>query len=384
MLRLLRVITAGESHGPAMVGILEGLPAGIPVRVGRIQELLVLRRSGYGRGGRARAMEEDRVVLLSGVWRGQTTGAPVAIRIENRGTRPVEEDPPWYVPRPGHADFAGRHKYGLDDIRPVNERASARETVIRTALGGLALAFLETLDIHLLGYVEGIGGLRETVAWPWEAPDFSDVLETRRKLRNSLPTLALSPEADRRFQDAVDHARSARTTLGGVVAVVGGNLPVGLGSFVHWDRRLDARLAGMLLSIPSVKGVEIGEAVETSSLPGREAQDPFLPGAGGRRAANRAGGVEGGVTNGMPLFLRLYVKPLPTQPDGLPSMDLRTGKPARSPYVRSDVCVVPAVAVIAEALTALVLADAILERYGGDTLADLRERVARDRLPSEI
>ncbi len=379
MLHHLRMLTAGESHGPGLVGILDGLPAGVPVDLNALHTLLHLRRSGYGRGGRARAMEEDRVEVIGGIFHGQTTGAPVALRILNRASRDVETEPPWTVPRPGHADFAGWFKYALKDIRPVNERASARETAIRTALGGVALQLLEALDISVLGYTLGVGSRRVTVRWPWPR-EWRETLARRRAMRDTLPTRTLDPSWDADFREVVDEARRRRTTVGGVVEVVALNLPAGLGSYVQWDRRMDARLGAMLLSIPSVKAVAVGEGVEVSRMWGKEAQDVWIAGrTPGERATNRAGGVEGGVTNGMPLLVRVYVKPLPTQPDGLPSVDLRTGAPSTAPYVRSDVCVVPAVALVAQALTALVLVDALLERYEADRFLLLKEGVERDR-----
>lgn len=378
MLRYLRILTGGESHGPALVGILDGIPAGLMLDLESLHRLLRMRREGYGRGGRARHMEEDHVEVIGGLFQGKTTGSPLVLRIANRGERDVESEPPWRIPRPGHADFSGVRKYGFSDIRPVNERASARETAIRTALGGVALQLLHALDIMVLGYTVGVGSHDVAVDWPWPEK-WRVIYQNRKTHRDTLLTRTIHPKWDAEFQMVIDKARAKRTTVGGRVEVVALNIPVGLGSYTQWDRRLDARLSGMLMSIPSVKGVEIGEGVEVSRMWGNRAQDAFFPGNRGIRRTNWAGGIEGGVTNGMPLRLRVYVKPLPTQPEGLPSVDLQTGRAAPAPYVRSDVCVVPAISIISEACTALVLADALLERYASDRLEYLQEAVDRDR-----
>lgn len=364
---MLRFLTAGESHGPCLVTIVEGLPAGLPVDEEFIQQELRRRQGGYGRGGRM-VLEQDTAKILSGVWEGRTTGAPVALSIANRDVR---KPPPLTVPRPGHADYAGAVKYGLADARPVAERASARETAARVAAGALAKLLLRGFGIAVGSYVVQIGPV---VA---QLPDLPE--EERWALAETDPVRCPDPVASVGMRAAIDAAREEGDTLGGVFVVSAIGLPVGLGSHVHWDRRLDARLAAAVMSIPAVKGVEIGPAFANAALPGSKVHDEFawpedssppgrnLPPILARRS-NHAGGIEGGITNGQPLLLRAAMKPIPTTRKPLHSLDLASGRPALSPYERSDVCAVPAAAVVGEAMVAWVLAQALLERFGADVI----------------
>ena len=379
---MLRFLTAGESHGPCLTAIVEGLPAGLVVDVEAINRDLARRQGGYGRGGRMN-IERDRVEILGGVIAGQTTGAPVALRIENRDwanwrDRWAAGDlPTLTVPRPGHADYAGMVKYGLDDARPVLERASARETAARVAVGALAKQLLTVLDIVIGGYVVEIGGVVATrpdlpPAGLWALAEASDV---------HCP----DEDAAARMRAAIDAARQAGDSLGGVFIVVATGVPVGLGSYVHWEQRLDARLAAAVTSIPAIKGVEIGPAFENARRLGTQVHDEFqilnpksqIPNV--VRTSNRAGGIEGGMSNGQPIVVRAAMKPIPTTLTPLRSVDLATGEPAETQYQRSDVCAVPAASVVGEAMVAWVLADALIEKLGGDSLSEMRERVSENR-----
>ena len=359
----LRFLTAGESHGPCLTAIVEGLPAGLPVDVAAIDRDLARRQGGYGRGGRME-IERDRVEILGGVIAGRTTGAPVALRIENRDwanwrDRWAAGDlEPLVVPRPGHADYAGMAKYGLDDARPVLERASARETAARVAVGGLAKQLLARHGIAIGSYVTEIGTVAAAV--PDAPPEAVWALAEENDVR------CPDAEAAARMRAAIDAARAAGDSLGGVFVVVATGVPVGLGSYVHWERRIDARLARAMVSIPAIKGVEIGPAFANARRPGTQVHDELFPaGDGGvRRTTNRAGGVEGGTTNGAPVTVRAAMKPIPTTVTPLRSVDLRTGEPAATEYQRSDVCAVPAASIVGEAMVAWVLAQAWMERYG--------------------
>ncbi len=375
---MLRFLTAGESHGPCLTAIVEGLPAGLVVDVEAINRDLARRQGGYGRGGRMN-IERDRVEILSGVIAGQTTGAPVALRIDNRDWANWRDR--WAagdlqtltVPRPGHADYAGMVKYGLDDARPVLERASARETAARVAVGALAKQLLTAFDIVIGSYVVEIGGVVATrpdlpPAGLWALAEASDV---------HCP----DEDAAARMRAAIDAARQAGDSLGGVFIVVATGVPVGLGSYVHWEQRLDARLAAAVTSIPAIKGVEIGPAFENARHPGTQVHDEFqIPNPKSQipnvvRTSNRAGGIEGGMSNGQPIVVRAAMKPIPTTITPLRSVDLATGEPAKTQYQRSDVCAVPAASVVGEAMVAWVLADALIEKLGGDSLSEMRERV---------
>jgi chorismate synthase len=383
---MLRFLTAGESHGPCLTAIVEGLPAGLAVNVEVINRDLSRRQTGYGRGGRMQ-IERDRIEILSGVIpstgsghrAGRTTGAPVALRIENRDwanwrDRWAAGDlPPLTVPRPGHADYAGMIKYGLDDARPVLERASARETAARVAVGALAKQLLAAFDVAVGSYVVEIGGIVATLPDlpPEELGALAEVSDVR----------CPDEEATARMRAAIDAARQAGDSLGGVFIVVATGVPVGLGSYVHWERRLDARLTAAVMSIPAIKGVEIGPAFENARRPGTQVHDEFqIPNPKSQipnltRTSNRAGGIEGGMSNGQPIVVRAAMKPIPTTLTPLRSVDLATGEPAETQYQRSDVCAVPAASVVGEAMVAWVLADAMLIKFGGDSLTEMRERV---------
>jgi chorismate synthase len=368
---MLRFLTAGESHGPCLTVIVDGLPAGLAVDVALIDRDLARRQGGYGRGGRQR-IEHDAVEVLGGVIAGRTTGAPVALRIANRDWASWREHwaaadlPRLSVPRPGHADYAGMLKYGLDDARPILERASARETAARVAAGALTKQLLAVFEIAVGSYVAAIGPVEAAV--PEVSPAELWALAELSELR------CPDAEATERLQAAIDAACQAGDSLGGIFVVQATGVPVGLGSHVQWDRRLDARLAAAILSIPAVKGVEIGPAFENTRIPGRSVHDELLPdGRGGvTRRTNRAGGVEGGMSNGAPIELWAAMKPIPTTLRPLQSVDLATGAAAATQYQRSDVCAVPAAAVVGEAMLAWVLADALLEKRGGDSLAEMQ------------
>jgi len=367
---MLRTLTAGESHGPALIALLEGLPAGLRVETALIDHQLRRRQSGYGRGARQQ-IEADRVSVLAGLEAGVTIGAPLAMLIPNRDYENwrQREVPAWTRPRPGHADLAGGFKYGLNDLRLVAERASARETAARVAAGAVASQLLSAVGIHIGSYVESIGPATMAEATA-DAPELC-----QRALSSDVS--CPDEETAQRMRNAIDSARPAGDSLGGTIIVISWGLLPGLGSYVSWDRRLDGRLAQALMSIQAIKGLEIGPAFENARLPGTRVHDAIY--AGAQRHTNRAGGLEGGMTNGEPLWIRLAMKPIPTTITPIPTIDLRTGQETATEYQRSDVCAVPAAAVVAEAMTALVLADAVLERFGGDNMADILRRVQDDR-----
>ncbi len=378
---MLRFLTAGESHGPCLTAIVEGLPSGLIVDVEAINRDLARRQGGYGRGGRIK-IEKDKVEVLGGVIEEQTTGAPVSVRIENRDwanwrDRWAAGDlPSLSVPRPGHADYAGMVKYGLDDARPVLERASARETAARMAVGALAKLLLAACEVTVGSYVVEIGGVVAT------APDLPP--EELWALAEASDVRCPDEEAAAHMREAIDAARKAGDSLGGVFVVTATGAPVGLGSHVQWDRRLDARLAAAVMSIQAIKGVEIGPAFENAREPGTQVHDEFErvgESASQRgklaRTSNRAGGIEGGMSNGQPIVVRAAMKPIPTTLTPLRSVDLATGEPAETRYQRSDVCAVPAASVVGEAMVAWVLADTLLEKFGGDNLIEIQKRVRR-------
>jgi chorismate synthase len=378
---MLRWLTAGESHGPALVAVCEGLPAGIAVTTPDLALALARRRAGYGRGARMK-FEQDAVELTGGVRHGHTLGGPVAIRIGNTewpkwetvmAADPVDPEilaaqarnAPLTRPRPGHADLAGMQKYGHDDARAVLERASARETAARVALGELARRLLrQVLGAEVVSHVVALGSVR--------APD--GLLPGPEDLAaiDADPVRCLDPAASAAMQAEIDAARRDGDTLGGVVEVVIHGLPPGLGSHVHWDRRLDGRLAGALMSIQAIKGVAVGDGFETAGRRGSAAHDEIEGGAEGiRRRTNRAGGIEGGMSTGEPIRIRAAMKPISTVPRALATVDVRTGEPATAINQRSDVTAVPAAGVVAEAMAALVVADAAVEKFGGDSVAEM-------------
>ncbi|MDR7386666.1 MAG: chorismate synthase [Armatimonadota bacterium] len=364
----LRLVTAGESHGRGLVAVVEGLPAGLRVDEEYIDRQLWRRQLGYGRGGRMQ-IEQDRAEILSGIVDGATIGAPVAVLVWNRDWR--TEEAPITRPRPGHADLVGVQKYGFDDVRYALERASARETAARVAGGSLARRLLEEFGIEVFSHVVELGGVRvEELPERWE--------EVRERAEASDVRCA-DPAAAQRMREAVDAARERGDTLGGVVEVVALGVPPGLGSYVHWDRKLDGRLAQAVMSVHAIKGVAIGDAFAIAATPGHRAHDEIFyePERGFYRRTNRAGGLEGGVTNGMPVVLRAAMKPLSTLRQPLMSADIRTGEPAPGAVVRSDVTAVPAAGVVCEAMVALVLADALCEKLGADSLEDMRQAYRR-------
>lgn len=380
----LRFLTAGESHGKALVAILEGLPAGIPLAAASVDHQLLRRMQGYGRGARMK-IEQDRVEFLSGVRAGETLGSPIALRIANRdwenwqdvmaaeGTPGEERRRRVARPRPGHADLVGVLKYDRHDARDILERASARETTARVAAGAVARRFLEELGLTIGSHVVSLGGI--VARLPSPVP--GDLNTTS----DASPVRVLDKAAESAIIARIDQAKRDGDTLGGEVEVIAAGVPVGLGSHVHWDRKLDGRLAGMLMSIPAVKGVEIGLGFEAARRAGSAVHDPILAdpgnarGAGFTRQGNNAGGLEGGMTTGEPLVVRIAMKPISTLMSPLRTVHLDTGAEANAQSERSDVTAVPALGVIAEAVVALVLADAMLEKFGGDSLAEVRRNL---------
>jgi chorismate synthase len=375
---MLRLLTAGESHGKGLVGVLEGLPAGIPVSPKEIAGELARRRHGHGRSGRQK-LETDRFDIVSGVRHGRTLGSPVAITIENAEwaekyrdvmavEAPVDQTERLTRPRPGHADLAGVQKYGFDDVRNVLERASARETATRVALGVFCKAFLAELEIAVLSHVVRIGKVSVRSARVPRPEDLEAV--------DASPVRCFDEVATDRMVAEIDRIRKARDTVGGVFEVVAFGCPPGLGSHVQYDRKLDARLALALMSIQSVKGVEIGDGFASATRPGSRAHDEILTAKGElRRKTVRAGGIEGGMSTGQPIRARAAMKPFSTVPKSLATVDLDTGRPGVAIAQRTDVCAVPAGGVVGEAVTAFVLADAVLEKFGGDSLPETRRNL---------
>jgi chorismate synthase len=393
---MLRWLTAGESHGQALVAVLEGLPAGVSVTTDDVADALARRRLGYGRGARMK-FERDEVTFLGGVRHGLTQGGPVAVEIGNT------EWPKWETvmsadpvdpsvlagqarnaaltrPRPGHADLVGMQKYGFDEARPVLERASARETAARVAIGTVAARFLQqAYGITILSHVVELG----TVMAPYGMiPAYDDVARL-----DADPVRCFDAETSRAMVAEIDAAQKAGDTLGGVVEVVVDGLPPGLGSHVHWDRRLDARLAGALMGIQAIKGVEVGDGFELARTPGSKAHDEIVTEDGAvRRTSGRSGGTEGGMSTGETLRVRAAMKPISTVPRALRTIDTSTGEPTIAHHQRSDVCAVPAAGVVAEAMVALVLADAALEKFGGDSVPETarNHKAYLDSLPDTI
>lgn len=367
----IRFITAGESHGPELVVILEGLPAGLPLTAEDVDKMLIRRQQGYGAGGRM-SIEQDRVKLTAGVMAGKTIGSPIALRITNHNhTRWRGKDiSPFTRPRPGHVDLAGALKYRYRDLRPASERASARETAARTAAGAVCLHLLKQFGIQVGGWVAAIG-VHEMPALTPDPDTFPELVQRAEISSVRCP----DPETSRAMKAAIRKAKEDQQTLGGVIEIAALGLPVGLGSYVHWDRRLDARLGGALLGIQAIKGVEFGRGFETTRLPGTEAQDPIrAEGDELIRPTNRAGGLEGGMTTGSPLLIRAAMKPIATTLTPQPTVDLAEQVEATTEYERSDFCPVPRAVPILEAVTGFVLADALLEKLGGDSLQEMQDR----------
>lgn len=384
---MLRWLTSGESHGPALLGVLEGMPAGVAVDSGHLRDALARRRLGYGRGARM-SFEQDEVRILGGVRLGSTQGGPIAIEIGNSewpkwvdvmSADPVDDpeklnrarNAPLTRPRPGHADLVGMRKYAFDDARPVLERASARETAARVALGTVAARFLEqAAGARLVSHVVGIGPVAVPDGAALPTPDDTAVLDAD-------PVRCFDPATSAAMVAEIDDCHKAGDTLGGVVEVLVYGLPSGLGSYVHADRRLDARLAGALMGIQAIKGVEVGDGFRTATRRGSQAHDEMERDPDGRirRRSNRAGGLEGGMTNGEILRVRAAMKPISTVPRALDTVDTASGEPAKAQHQRSDVCAVPPAAVVAEAMVALVVADALLEKTGGDSVGEVRRNL---------
>jgi len=381
---MLRWITAGESHGPELVAVLDGLPAGVEITTAEVQDALARRRLGYGRGARMK-FEQDLVSLSGGVRHGLSQGGPVAITIQNTewpkwqdvmSADPV--DPSKLMgaraetlsrPRPGHADFTGMQKYGFQDSRPVLERASARETAARVALGAVATKFLNALGIELITHTVAIGPV---MSQSLDLPSPSDLAGL-----DADPLRCFDAATSALMVEEVDRCHSDGDTLGGVVETLVYNLPPGLGSYVQWDRRLDSQLAGALMGIQAIKGVEVGDGFETARRRGSVAHDEIQRDENGivRRLSDRAGGIEGGMSNGEILRVRAAMKPISTIPKALATIDVATGEAAKAHHQRSDVCAVPAAGVVAEAMVALILANSVLEKFGGDSVSETKRNL---------
>ncbi len=372
---MLRFLTAGESHGERLTVIVDGIPAGLPLRAADLALDLARRQAGYGRGGRMK-IEQDAARIVSGVRGGKTLGSPITLDIANRDWENWKEvmsvdreglkrNPITRV-RPGHADLAGMLKYGADDARDVLERASARETAARVAAGGVAKQLLAPFGMRVRSYVRAIGPVEATIQEPidWEAVEAS-------------PVRCPDGVASRAMVEAIDAARAAGDTLGGVFTVIAEGVPPGLGSYRQWDTRLDGLLAQAVMSIPACKAVEIGIGITAARLPGSQVHDApvFVPGRGFTHQTNRAGGLEGGVTNGEAVIVHGLMKPISTLLKPMPSVDFKTRQPVKAHYERSDICVVPAAGVVGEAMVALMIASALLDKFGGDSMVELTRNV---------
>jgi chorismate synthase len=373
MMGQFRFLTAGESHGKGLVAVIEGMVAGLPLSEDYIAQDLKRRQVGYGRSTRMK-IEQDKAEIISGVRHGLTIGSPISLLIWNRvwedwqeimGVAPVDKEISLITsPRPGHADLAGVTKYGIGDIRPILERASARETAARVAVGAVARRFLEEFDIVIHSHTISIGKHRA------KQPKSIDWKQVEKS-----PVRCADAVSEKAMMAAIDEAKAEGDTLGGTFEVIATGVPVGLGSHVQWDRRLDSQIAQAIMSINAVKGVEIGDGFSIADVKGSQAQDIIEPGPEGatppwKQTTNRAGGIEGGISNGQSIVVRAVVKPISTLGKSLPSVDLRTGKKTEAHYERSDICVVPAAGVIGEAMLAIVLANAMLEKFGGDHLKE--------------
>lgn len=367
---MIRFLTAGESHGPRLTAILEGMPAGIPVEPDYINHQLARRQEGYGSGGRMN-IERDEAQITSGIAAGLTTGAPIAMTVENRDYKNWREKDitPMTTPRPGHADLTGAIKYGYSDLRIALERASARETTMRVAVGAICMRFLQEFGIKIGGYVTQIGAEVATLG-----ADLS--LEARIEQAEESDVRCPDAESTERMHAAIRQAKIDKDTLGGVMEIVAIGVPPGLGSHVHYDRRLDARIVGAMVSVHAMKGAEIGAAFENAGKPGSQVHDVIALGADGQitRTTNRAGGLEGGITTGEPIIARVAMKPISTLMRGIGSVNLASGAEESTVYERSDFCAVPRAVPILEAMLAFVLADALIEKLGGDSLAEMRPR----------
>lgn len=392
---MLRVLTAGESHGPELIAVMEGLPAGVPVSLEAIRVDLARRKLGYGRGSRMK-FEEDELTLSTGVVHGYSLGSPIAVRIGNtewpKWTEVMNPEPVELTdksrgrgaaltrPRPGHADLVGMQKYGFTEARPILERASARETAARVALGAIARSFLSELGVRLVSHTLSIGPVQSPEGSALPTPDDVATLDAD-------PLRCFDPATSERMVAEVDDARKSGDTLGGIVEVLAYGLPPGLGSHVQSDRRLDARLAQAVMSIQAIKGVEIGDGFETTRRRGSAAHDElFAADDGITRASDRAGGIEGGMSTGTLLRVRAGMKPIATVPRALRTIDVSSGEPATAHHQRSDVCAVPAAGVVAEAMVAIELARAMLEKFGGDNIVETRRNLDSylDAIPEDL
>ncbi|MFE6733551.1 chorismate synthase [Microbacterium sp. NPDC057650] len=382
---MLRVLTAGESHGPELIAVMEGLPSGVPISAEGIQADLQRRKLGYGRGSRMK-FEQDELTISGGVRHGLSLGSPVALRIGNtewpKWTEVMNPAPVDLTdmsrgrgaaltrPRPGHADLVGMQKYDFDEARPILERASARETAARVALGAIARAFLAELGIRLVSHTLSIGPVQVPEGSALPTPDDVDALDAD-------PLRCFDDATSALMVAEVDAARKDGDTLGGIVEVLAYGLPPGLGSHVHWDRRLDGRLAQALMSIQAIKGVEVGDGFETTRRRGSAAHDELFEAEGGiTRGSDRAGGTEGGMSTGTVLRVRAGMKPIATVPHALRTIDVATGEQATAHHQRSDVCAVPAAGVVAEAMVAIELANSVLEKFGGDSVGETRRNLS--------
>ncbi len=388
---MIRYLTGGESHGKGLIAIIEGLPANLFIDLEKVNAALAKRQMGYGRGNRM-TIERDRVEILSGVRGSYTIGSPVTLFVENRDWQNWKEimDPVQNIsrksvtlPRPGHVDLAGGIKYGHYDLRNVLERASARETAVRTAVGAVAGLLLMNLSIELFSYVVSIGKVRINPALLPPQTIGSSSLKRLARIAATDQNLLNMPDvsASRRAAKAIENAKKNGNTLGGIFEIRACNVPVGLGSYSQWDRKLDGRLAGALMSIQAVKGVEIGNGMSNAERYGSEVHDEIFHSAkkGFYRKTNRAGGIEGGVSNGEEIILRAYMKPISTLYRPLHSVDVSSKSPGRAAVERSDICAVPAASVVGEAVTAIELANAVVEKFGGDTMDDLKHTYAAYR-----
>ncbi|MBA7606416.1 Chorismate synthase [subsurface metagenome] len=371
--KMLRFLDAGESHGKCLLGIIEGLPAGFSLNKEKFNLDLKRRQGGYGRGERMK-IEQDRVEILSGLVEGKTIGSPLGLMIKNKDWENWQEKecPPLTISRPGHADFAGAIKYGFKDVRKVLERASARQTAMRVAIGSVAQQFLEEFDLNIYSYVLRIGQVKARRITSFNPKIKAEI--------NKSPVYCVDGIASIGMCREIDRVREKGDTLGGVFEVVISGVPIGLGSYVQWDRRLDTQLASAFMSIPGVKAVEIGEGIEASEKKGSDVHDeifiqdkPKNNSSRYYRKTNRAGGIEGGVTNGEEVVIRAYLKPIPTLINPLHSIDFATKKETKAIYQRSDICVVPAASVVGEAVAAWEIAVAFLEKFGGDSLVEIKE-----------
>ncbi|HUJ11093.1 MAG TPA: chorismate synthase [Verrucomicrobiae bacterium] len=371
----LRYFTAGESHGQCLIGVLEGLPAGLKLDAAALNRDLARRQKGYGRGGRMK-IEADQAEILSGVRLGETIGSPVALMVRNRDFK-INELPPVTKPRPGHADLAGVIKYDRQDARDILERSSARETTIRVAVGGVCKLLLAEVGIDIVGHIVSLGAV--------QAKTDGLTLAQIRERSEASEVRCVDPEAEKKMIAAIDEAKAQGDTLGGVFEIVATDCPIGLGSHVQWDRKLDANIARALMSIQAIKGVEVGLGFEAARRFGSQVHDEILPGAEGvlRRASNNAGGFEGGMTNGQPVVVRAAMKPLSTLMKPMRSVDIQTKEEVKATVERSDVCATPAAAVIGEAVVAFELARAVLDKFGGDSVRELKCNVDSYRAASK-